>query len=56
VVVDRFSVEIFAADGMVYMPMRVNFDPAVDPISVRAAGGAVLVESFTVHSLGSLSS
>ena len=55
IVVDRLSLEIFAAEGLVYMPMRVRFDPSVGGITVRTCGGSAYIKSSNIHTLKSMS-
>jgi sucrose-6-phosphate hydrolase SacC (GH32 family) len=51
--VDRTSIEIFANDGQVYMPMGVIHPEDNKSVRVLAEGGPVKVESLDVHLLKS---
>ncbi|MBL8995096.1 MAG: glycoside hydrolase family 32 protein [Spirochaetia bacterium] len=51
--VDRVSIEIFANEGLVYMPMAVLPKDGERGISVFAKGGAPKTVKLTVHSLAS---
>ncbi len=51
--VDRMSVEIFANDGRVYMPMGNILKDAGPPLHIFAEGGPALIESLTVRELRS---
>ncbi|MGE5296130.1 MAG: glycoside hydrolase family 32 protein [Solirubrobacterales bacterium] len=52
--VDRASIEIFANDGQVYMPMGVVLPEDNKSVRVFAEGGPVKVESLEVHLLKSI--
>ncbi len=51
---DRVGLEVFASDGLTYMPMP--FIPRVDDLSIgiQARGGAVRINSLEVHELKSI--
>ncbi len=51
---DRTGLEVFASDGLAYVPMP--FQPKADDrsLSVSARGGAVMMNSLQVHELGSI--
>lgn len=51
IIVDTLSLEMFAANGLVYMPMRVSFDPAVAPVLLRVAGDAAALQNLIVFEL-----
>lgn len=51
--VDRTSIEIFANEGQVYMPMAVAGPQGNKSLQVLATGGPVKVESLEVHRLRS---
>lgn len=55
IVVDRLSLEIFAGEGLVYMPMGVRFDPGIRGIAVRTLGASAHIESLSIHTLRSMS-
>lgn len=52
--VDRTSIEIFANDGQVYMPMAVTGPQGNKSLRILATGGPVKVESLEVHRLRSV--
>lgn len=51
--VDRLSVEIFANEGRVYMPMRYVQEETDTNLEVFAKGGTATVTNLTVHELAS---
>lgn len=51
--VDRISVEIFANDGRMYMPMGHILEDAGPPLHIFAEGGTGLIETLTVRELRS---
>jgi fructan beta-fructosidase len=51
--VDRTSIEIFANDGQVYMPMGVILPEDNKSVRVLAEGGPIKVESLDIHLLKS---
>lgn len=53
VYVDRTSIEVFANDGLVYMPMAFIPDAANASVGVNAKGGEVKVETLEVYGLNS---
>lgn len=52
--VDRLSVEIFANNGCVYMPMRHIQDKEAGGVSVFAKGGKAVLSSVTAHEIASI--
>jgi sucrose-6-phosphate hydrolase SacC (GH32 family) len=50
---DRTGVEVFASDGLCYVPMPVNMNPANLRISLEARSGAALIDSLSVYELRS---
>ncbi len=54
VLADRTSLEIFAADGLVYMPMSVPPNPDDRSLAVFATGGTAAIRSLEVHELRSI--
>jgi fructan beta-fructosidase len=52
--VDRASIEIFAADGAFYMPMGMVLANAKQGLSLTAAGGAATIKCMNVHQLKSI--
>lgn len=52
--VDRIGVEIFAAQGQVFMPINYNLDAANRSYSIRVAGGDAKLESGEFHTLQSI--
>jgi fructan beta-fructosidase len=53
VLVDRTAVEVFAADGLTYVPFPVIPKPADRAVRLTATAGAVKVRSLEVHELRS---
>ena len=51
--VDRGIIEIFANDGLLYMPMRVTPTAGAQAISLIASGNGAGLVSLTKHDLGS---
>jgi len=51
--VDRTSIEIFASEGQVYLPMAVAGPQGNKSLQVLATGGPVKVESLEIHRLRS---
>lgn len=51
--VDRTSIEIFAGDGQVYMPMAVIPEDDDKSLALQVAGGKATVNSLTVFELNS---
>jgi sucrose-6-phosphate hydrolase SacC (GH32 family) len=49
ILVDRPSVEIFANDGRIYMPMQAVRDLSNKSLKVYAKGGSARIEELTVH-------
>ena len=54
VLLDKTSVEIFAADGLTYVPMPVLVDAANTSLGISAEGGAGRLVHFDVHELRSI--
>jgi fructan beta-fructosidase len=54
ILVDRPSVEVFAAAGAVYMPMAATGQDHKRGVSVLATGGEAVVHSLEVHELRSV--
>jgi fructan beta-fructosidase len=54
VLVDRTSLEIFADDGLIYMPMPFRSDPAAKPVVIVAQGGEVRKFFLEVSELKSI--
>jgi sucrose-6-phosphate hydrolase SacC (GH32 family) len=50
---DRTGVEVFASDGLCYVPMPVNTNPENRRIAVETRAGAAKVTSLEVHELRS---
>jgi len=53
ILVDRASIEIFANDGRLYLPVGVIFEDDQQPLSVFAKGGPVELAGLTVFELRS---
>ncbi len=51
---DRTGLEIFAADGLTYVPLPINLDPRETTIEARVAGAPNRFDSLEVHELGSI--
>jgi len=51
---DRTSLELFAADGLTFVPFPVNFDRKNTSLSAFATGGTATVKSLEVHELKSI--
>ena len=51
IVVDTLSAEIFACDGLIYMPMRVDFDPLAPSATFYSFGGSARLDSLVVNTL-----
>lgn len=51
---DRTGLEIFANDGLVFMPVNINIDGNNRSLSVSAKGGAVKVDNVDVFELKSI--
>jgi sucrose-6-phosphate hydrolase SacC (GH32 family) len=54
ILVDRVSIEVFANDGRVYMPMRAIPQPDERGLEVFTKGGGTEINSLTVHELKSI--
>lgn len=52
--VDRTSVEVFASDGLVYMPVPINTDSSNRNLSVTVQGGSVEINAIDVYILKSI--
>ena len=50
---DRTGIEVFASDGLCYVPMPFNMNLENRSISVESRGGAANVNSLEVHELRS---
>jgi sucrose-6-phosphate hydrolase SacC (GH32 family) len=50
---DRAGVEVFASNGLCYMPMPYNMNPENRRLFLEARGGAAKVNSLEVHELRS---
>ena len=50
---DRASLEVFAADGLTYLPYPINLDPNNRSLAVSAKGGTAKFQSLEVHELKS---
>jgi len=51
--VDRTGLEVFAADGLTYMPMPVNLKATDTGVRVKAVGGEAKISELVVYELGS---
>ncbi|TJZ63024.1 glycoside hydrolase family 32 protein [Sphingobacterium olei] len=52
--VDRTGVEVFAANGEVFMPVNYNLEPANRSYGIRVHGGSATMETFEFHELKSI--
>jgi hypothetical protein len=52
--VDRTSMEIYASDGLTYMPLPITLQPQALEINVTAKGGAAKFHSLEAHVLKSI--
>lgn len=51
---DRTGLEIFAASGLVFMPVNVNLDPANRSLSLSSGGGTAKILNLDVYELKSI--
>ncbi len=51
---DRTGLEVFASDGLIYVPMPANLDPRVLDVTASIAGGPIQFDSLEVHELRSI--
>ena len=51
---DRTGLEIFANDGLVFMPINVNLPGSNRSLSLSATGGTVKVDKLDVYELKSI--
>ncbi|MBN1582775.1 MAG: DUF4980 domain-containing protein [Anaerolineae bacterium] len=54
ILVDRASIEIFAGEGLVYMPLSVMLPDSKGGCSLSATGGTARMLTLTVHTLRSI--
>jgi fructan beta-fructosidase len=54
ILVDRTTMEIFANDGRVYMPMHANADMDGQGIEIISMGGQARISSLVIHELKSI--
>ena len=54
ILVDRVSIEVFANDGRVYMPVRAITQPDERGLEIFTKGGNVKISSLTIHELKSI--
>jgi sucrose-6-phosphate hydrolase SacC (GH32 family) len=50
---DRTGLEVFASDGLCYVPMPFNMNPDIRGIRIETRGGPVMINSLEVHELRS---
>lgn len=50
---DRTGLEVFASDGLSYVPMPINLKPDEKSLAVSAKGGAAQFRRLDVHELRS---
>jgi sucrose-6-phosphate hydrolase SacC (GH32 family) len=51
---DRIGVEVFTADGLLFMPVNVNIDKDNQSLSLSAKGGSAQLHNMTVYALKSI--
>ena len=54
VLVDRMSIEIYAAGGCVYLPIRLEHPPTRPTLELAARRGTVTIRSLTIFELSSI--
>jgi len=54
ILVDRTSIEVFANDGRIYMPLRAYPEPGEQGLEIFAKGRPVVVNSLKVNSIESI--
>ena len=54
ILVDRPSIEIFANNGRIYMPMQAVRDLSNKSLKIYAKGGTAHIEELTVHEVKSI--
>ncbi len=54
ILVDRLSVEVFANDGKIYMPLHADFNKSDSGIKVFSRNGGAILNSMVVHELNSI--
>jgi fructan beta-fructosidase len=51
---DRTSLEVFASDGLTYVPLPINLDARRTTLEADIAGGPIRLKSLEVHELSSI--
>lgn len=51
--VDRIGVEVFTADGLLFMPVNVNIDASKKTVALSVKGGTAKLKKMTVYELKS---
>jgi fructan beta-fructosidase len=54
ILVDRVSIEVFANDGRIYMPIRAIPEPDEQTLEVFTKGGNIKISSLKIHELKSI--
>jgi len=54
ILVDRVSIEVFANDGRIYMPIRAIPEPDERTLEVFTKGGEIKISSLKIHELKSI--
>jgi sucrose-6-phosphate hydrolase SacC (GH32 family) len=54
ILMDRICLELFAENGLIYMPLAVLPDEENDLITIQARGGAARLEKLSCHELKSI--
>ena len=54
ILVDETSLEIFADDGRVYLPLTVEMNPENEAVTICARGGPVAIEAMEINVLKSI--
>ncbi len=53
VLADRTALEVFASDGLTYVPLPINLDPGERRVEVRVAGEPVDLDTLAIYELRS---
>ena len=50
-IADRTGLELFAADGLTYIPLPMNLDPRQTGLKIRVGGGPVRLDRLEAYEL-----